>query len=177
MVILPAFIFLFLIGLFLASAFGLYRCVRRRRYILAALFAAPFAILAFYFAHVVFGPFQRDPQKVFRYALGFAPPAGCTDLLRYEHEGFNPGVDIWLRFRATPEALASIISQAHFSTHSAQDFSDLQKKKATVDWWTPPSRGNFWLSDEFGGPYSYHSAGLAYDASSQTAFIYVTGFD
>ncbi len=177
MTILPVLIFLVSVVFFVASGFFLFRSIRGRRHIRTALLVIPFAILTIYFAHVVFGPFQRSPQKTFGYALGFLPPAGCADFLGYEVQGFHPGATIWLRLRASPEAVASIVLQAHFSTRTAQDFSDLQKHQAPVDWWTPPSQASFWLSSEFGGPYSFHDAGLAYDANSQTAYIYVTGFD
>jgi len=177
MTIFPVLIFLFVFALLLVSGFGVYRCMRRRQRVRAVLFVVPFAILALYFSHVVFGPFQRNPEKSFRYALGFTSPAGCSDIKAYEDEGFHPGVTIWLRFQASPEALTTILSQAHFTASTAQDFSDLQKRKATVNWWTPIPGVNFWRSSEFHGPYTFNEAGLAYDTNSGTAFVYVTGFD
>ena len=177
MSIIPALIFLALLACLLASAFLLYRGFRRRQRMQTLVPAIAFVVLAFYFVHVALGPFQRSPQKTFQYALGFSPPAGCTDLLAYEEQGFHPGANIWLRFQAPPQVLASIISQAHFSSRTAQDFSNFQKQQPTVDWWAPPSKASFWHSREFSGPYSFHDAALAYDTNSQTAFVYVTGLD
>ena len=177
MTFFPVLILLALIASFLSCAVLFLRSVRSRRYIKATLFAVPLLILVVSFANALCGFFQRSPQKVFRYALGFLPPTGCTGVLAYEDQSFNPGATIWLRFKASPDVVASIVSQAHFSTRSAQDFSDLQKVQANVNWWTPPRQGHFWQSSEFAGPYSFHDAGLAYDTNSQTAFIFVTAFD
>ena len=177
MTIFPVLVFLLLVGLFVATGVSLYRSIRSHRRTRSALLLVPFLLLTFYFAQFAVGQFQRSPAKIFRYALGFAPPSGCTELVGHEEQGFHPGATMWLRFRASPEALTSIISQAHFSPRTAREFSDLQKQEAPKDWWTPPTQASFWLSSDFHGPYSFHDAGLAYDTNSQTTFIYVTGFD
>lgn len=180
MSIFPIVLFLILAVLFVGSSFLMYRGIRRRQKQRVWLLAVPLLALAFYFAHVAFGPFfQRSPQRIFEYAVGFPAPDGCVNLVGYEEQGFNPGVTIWLRCNVSSEVLAKIVANGRFTTSSSQVFSDLQKHQATVDWWTPITQppGIYWESGEFHGPYAFHTAGIAYDPKSQTAFLYVNGFE
>jgi len=173
-------IFLALIGLFLASTILSVHLLRKRRYAGAVLCAIPAVVFSVYFAHVLFGPFQFSSSKSnFRYALGFELPDGVTNLETWKEEGFSPGVVIYLYFVAATNTLALILPAGHFTNSTADEFQGAQKHASKPDWWQPKQAllTDFWKSEDFNGPYAFHSAYLAYEVSTSTVWIYLDAFE
>ena len=180
MPIFSGLIFLGLFGLFCVSIVGLVRFSKKRRYLLAVPSAILTLVLGAYFTDIIVGPFQfSTPESNFKYALGFYPPSGVTNLATWKEEGFNPGVTIYLHFVAGSNALAAILASGHFSSSGSDEFQNIQKHPKRPDWWQSSSSrlDSFWVSDKFAGPYAYHSAHIAYEVSSGVTWIYVDAFE
>ena len=164
---------------FLVVAVGFVRSLVGRQYLIAALHGVLLLPFVVYFVFAMPGMLApRSPDAVFRYALGFSPPAGISVQKVEERQGFHPGVDVFLRLHAPADAFERVLVQARLKAVNQSHFAQALSNHDQPTWWQPATTNplRFWHSSDFTGPYAFPNAYLA-SAEDGTVWAFVTALE